>query len=74
MATAFSNQNTVSLPSSSWSAPVLWVQNGADGTDGKNGINSATVYLYKRSASKPSLPTGNLVYTFSDGDITEASS
>ena len=74
MATAFSNQDTVSLPSSSWSAPVLWVQNGADGTDGKNGINSATVYLYKRSASKPSLPTGDLVYTFSDGDITEASS
>ena len=37
----------------------------SDGIDGTNGINTATVYLYKRGTTTPSVPSGNTIYTFS---------
>jgi len=45
-----------------------------DGTNGTNGLNQATVYLYKRapSASKPT--SGTSTYTFSTGVLSNAPS
>lgn len=70
MATAFSNQDTVSLPVSVWTTPVLFVQNG---TNGVNGYNNAIVYLYKRaleSSAPASGPTSSCTYNFSTKTIT----
>ena len=72
-ATAYANTSTKTIKSTEWSTPILLVQNGADGKDGtngspgENGYNVATVYLYARSTSKPSVPTANVTYTFSTG-------
>ena len=43
---------------------------GEDGADGIDGLNVATVYLYKRAASKPSVPSSNVTYRFSDGYVS----
>ena len=41
-----------------------------DGGSGTSGINTATVYLYKRASSIPSGPINTLRYTFSDHTLT----
>lgn len=41
-----------------------------NGTNGNNGINTATVYLYKRGTTAPSVPSGNTTYTFSTKNLT----
>ena len=41
-----------------------------NGTNGNNGINTATVYLYKRGTTTPSVPSGNTTYTFSTKQLT----
>lgn len=41
--------------------------------DGLNGLNIATVTLYKRSATTPTKPSITLTYTFSTGELTPAS-
>ena len=41
-----------------------------DGATGSNGLNNATVTIYKRNASAPALPTTNGTYTFATGIIT----
>lgn len=41
-----------------------------NGTNGNNGINTATVYLYKRGTTTPSVPSGNTTYTFSTKKLT----
>ena len=41
-----------------------------NGTNGNNGINTATVYLYKRGDDVPSTPSGNTTYTFSTKKLT----
>jgi len=38
-------------------------------SNGTNGINAATVYLYKASDTMPAKPTGQSKYTFSSGNI-----
>ena len=43
-----------------------------DVTDGAPGLNNTTVFLYRRAASAPDKPTGNLTYTFSTASITGA--
>ena len=43
-----------------------------DVTDGAPGLNNTTVFLYRRAASAPNKPTGNLTYTFSTASITGA--
>lgn len=41
-----------------------------NGANGSNGINTATVYLYKKGATAPSVPSGNTTYTFSTKKLT----
>lgn len=41
-----------------------------NGTNGNNGINTATVYLYKKGTTAPSVPSGNTTYTFSTKKLT----
>lgn len=41
-----------------------------NGTNGNNGVNTATIYLYKRATSTPSVPSGNTTYTFSTKALT----
>lgn len=65
VATASSNTATDSIAANEWSTPVVQTQNG---------INSATVYLYRRNSTPSTAPTlrtgGSSTYTFSTGDIT----
>lgn len=64
-ATVSSRFSTDSIAYTEWSAPVVLSQNGADG------LNSATIFLYKRSTSTPVKPTKNAVYTFATGKLSE---
>lgn len=68
-ATASSNTNTDTIAYTEWSTPVVFAQNGTNGTDG---MNTATVFLYKRAESSSSLskPSSNLTYTFSTGILS----
>ena len=43
---------------------------GHDGADGSNGISSATITLYQRKSSVPTVPSGSLTYTFADGSLS----
>ena len=66
-ATASSNTATDSILATEFSSPVIFVQNGAAGS---NGLNNAIVYLYQRAASAPAAPTGTFTYTFSSRLLT----
>jgi len=67
-ATAASNTTTDSIPASEWSTPQVFVEDGIPGT---NGLNQATVNIYKRSSTVPNTsPAGASVYTFSTKGIT----
>ena len=50
-----------------WSQPIVIAQNG---TGGKDGANTATVFLYQRSTVVPTVPTSALTYTFSTGKLS----
>ena len=63
-ASASSSTATDSIAGTEFSAPV------ALASDGTAGLNSATVYLYQRAASAPSVPSVNVTYTFSTGAAT----
>jgi hypothetical protein len=71
LATAYSKTSGDTIQASEWAAPVLLVQNGADGT---NGINTATVFLYARNSNSSTAPTldtaGSITYAFATGVIT----
>lgn len=43
---------------------------GDPGTPGAHGLNVATVYLYQRANSAPSVPSGNCTYNFTTGVLT----
>lgn len=45
---------------------------GDKGSNGSNGLNSASVILYQRGSSAPSIPSSNVTYTFSTGAISGA--
>ncbi|RVU49524.1 hypothetical protein [Rubrivivax rivuli] len=47
----------------------IQAQNGGNGLDGDDGLNSATVYLFQRTSSStpPALPSANVTYTFGSG-------
>ena len=47
---------------------------GADGQGGAAGFNFATVTLYKRSSSQPTIPNTTLTYKFSDESLTPTDS
>jgi hypothetical protein len=66
-ATAGSNTATDTIAANEFSSPVILAQNGAPGDAG---FNAATVYLYQRSTTTPTIPTGPFTYTFSSGLLT----
>lgn len=66
-ATASSASATDTILGSEFTAPVVLATNGASGT---SGLNSASVFLYKRSATVPAVPTTTLTYTFSTATLT----
>jgi hypothetical protein len=71
-ATANSASPTDTIAASEWSTPVLLVQDGSDGADG---LNTATVLLYRRTTTStaPNLTTtGSTTYTFATGGTTGA--
>jgi|GEM_PF-1928961 len=61
----------------SWTSPILFVQNGSNGIDGDNGsdgINTAPVYAYKRSASalaSTNKPATARTWTFSTATFND---
>ena len=67
-ATAASNTNTDGIEANEWASPVILAENGTDG------LNSATVVLYKRASSTPSgttaKPSGTTRYTFETGVLS----
>ena len=67
VASVSSKNDTTTIATSAWSAPVVLAQNGKTGSDGKAGLNVATIYLYQRATSKPSKPSASVTYTFSTG-------
>lgn len=67
VASVSSKNDTATIATSAWSAPVVLAQNGKTGNDGKAGLNVATIYLYQRNTSKPSKPSVSVTYTFSTG-------
>jgi hypothetical protein len=80
LATASSTGTSDNILATEWATPVLFVQNGApgsngtNGTDGTNGINSATIYLYARNSNSSTAPalatTGSATYTFATGVLS----
>lgn len=67
VASVSSKNDTATITTSAWSTPVVLAQNGKTGSDGKAGLNVATIYLYQRNTSKPSKPSASVTYTFSTG-------
>lgn len=70
-ASASSTGPTDTIAAGEWSSPVILARDGADGTAG---INSATVYLYRRTATAtaPTVPNDavDAVYTFAPPGLT----
>ncbi|OYW79002.1 MAG: hypothetical protein B7Z19_06130, partial [Polynucleobacter sp. 32-46-5] len=63
-ATASSNTDTDTIAATEFSSPVILSQ------DGGAGLNSATVFLYRRSATTPAVPSTAATYTFATGVLT----
>lgn len=63
-ATAYNNADTDTIEVNEWSAPIMLVKNGDDGR------NVATVFLYQRAEEVPSVPSSDVIYTFSTGAVT----
>jgi len=64
MATARSKDFTDEISANEWSTPVEYVADG---------MNSATILIYKRSATQPNnsdRPANGVVYTFADGSLS----
>jgi hypothetical protein len=40
------------------------------GTNGAAGVNTATIYLYRRLAATPAIPSATITYTFATGAVT----
>lgn len=47
-----------------WATPVIVSSSGVDG------LNAATVFLYKRATPSPAVPSSSLTYTFSTGVLS----
>lgn len=66
--TASSTEASVDIAANEWSDPVILTQDGAPGANGKN---VATIRLYKRATSAPSIDWLNdLVYSFETNHLT----
>lgn len=70
VATAASSGPTDTIGSGEWTSAVVMSQDGATGSTGTAGINAASVFLYQRSASPPSVPGSTLTYTFATGVLS----
>ena len=69
--TASSTEASVNIGANEWSDPVILTQDGAPGSPGADGKNTATVRLYKRASSVPSIDwQNNLTYDFSTNHLT----
>lgn len=66
-ATAVSQGENDDILSDEWSTPVKMAQ---DGTEGNPGVNTATIFIYRRSAVQPTKPTVNATYTFATANLT----
>lgn len=68
-ATASGAGATDAIAPGDWAAAVVLVE---DGTDGRAGLNSATIYLFQRTATAtpPAIPAGTLTYTFATAALT----
>jgi hypothetical protein len=64
VAVASSSGTTDTIAAGEWSSPVVLAQDGAAG------LNSASVFLYRRSASAPPVPSVTSTYTFATGVLT----
>ena len=64
-----SQGNTQTIATNAWSNAVAL---GAEGADGTDGLNAATITLYRRtnSTTAPSRPTNNVTYTFDSGSLS----
>ena len=66
--TVKSQSDTINFTQTIFSGPVKLVEDGADG------LNNATVYIYKRADTIPTgadvKPIGNTTYTFADGTVS----
>lgn len=62
-ASAVSQGATDTIASGEWASPVQLAESGADG------INQATIFLFLRttSATPPTVPSGDIIYTFATG-------
>lgn len=63
-ATANSREITDKIGSNEWATPAKMAANGA------HGINTATVFLYARNATAPTIPYGSHTYTFNTGVLS----
>ncbi len=63
LCSASGNGATDTIANAEWASPVLFTENG---------LNSATVYIYQRTASAtaPTLPSATTTYTFATGGLT----
>lgn len=61
---------TDTIAANEWSSPVKLAENGAKGAGGADGLNSATIFLFRRSDSQPAQPNAAMTYNFATGVIT----
>ena len=71
IATASANTSTDTIAGSEWSSAIkLEGIDGQNGSDGDDGLNTASIFLYKRASTTPSKPTSALTYTFATGVLS----
>lgn len=70
VAMASSNGESDTIGENEWQNPVIFSENGADGTPA---YNNASVSLYRRSTTEPTVPSSTLTYNFTTGELTPAS-
>ncbi len=68
-AIAFSSADQDTINSNEWVEPVLMSSDGQPGSPGEHGVNTATIFIYKRSASGIALDDkpSDMYYCFADG-------
>lgn len=71
VATASSTATTDTIAPNEWSSPVIILQGGLGGS-GSDGLNSASVFLFKRAPASPipDVPSTTSTYTFTTGALT----
>lgn len=72
---AIATTPTAAIGTEKWTPARVLAQNGAPGTNGANGLNSAVVILIKRTdgTAAPAVPAAALTYTFATGALSGGS-